>query len=400
MPSPFCVYAIAVFFCIFSPCALCPLSIASASHPPPSPPPAGNWVSAYQGLTLADCPIGIQLAGNAAGGILLLDSSATNVPLVFQTTGSKHLFIERFTGVNVTMVASSGLNCGGSCTVPGWRQGPSYTNGGSLDPGTSGPVALTRPDAPLERRARPTFDDAPTAPVNALTFGAVGDGKTDCTAALQRALAAPGSPPVFLPYGSYLVRSTITMPAGGALVGELGSVLLADATSPAFANADAPTPLLSVPAGATGVRLVDLLFSATGDAPGLVYLDWRAPPTAPSGLWDVSWRLYHAASDLFVVAGPGAGVYFEEGWGCVRGRGHVGAGARGGRGVQGRGRAGACGGVRRRGRGCAGAGESWCLAMSPRWPAQLNSHTSSRHAPPQLVGGLQTTMWTPANPSP
>ena len=276
-----------------------------------------NWVSAFQDLTLADCPIGIQLAGNAAGGILLLDSSATNVPLVFQTTGNKHIFIERFTGVNVTMVASSGLTCGGSCSVPGWRQGPLYAHGGVLDPSTSGPVALTRADAPLERRVRPTFDDSPTAPVNVLTFGAVGDGKTDDTAALQRALAAPGSPPVFLPYGYYLISSTLTMPPGGALVGELGSVLLADATAPAFANAASPTPLLSVPAGSTGVRLVDLLFSLTGNAPGLVFLDWRAPATAPSGLWDVSWRLYHTASDLFLVSGAGAGVYFEEGWGWV-----------------------------------------------------------------------------------
>ena len=94
-------------------------------------------------------------------------------------------------------------------------------------------------------------------------------------------------------------------------------MLLADASAPACASAAAPAPLLSVPAASTGVRLVDLLFSSTGDAPGLVFLDWRATAAAPAGLWDVSWRLYHAAADLFIVTGPGAGVYWEEGWGWV-----------------------------------------------------------------------------------
>ena len=65
------------------------------------------------------------------------------------------------------------------------------------------------------------------------------------------------------------------------------------------------------------MRLVDLLLSVSGDVPGCVLLDWRAPSAAPSGLWDVSWRLYGIASDLFRVSGEGAGVYFEEGWGWV-----------------------------------------------------------------------------------
>ena len=107
------------------------------------------------------------------------------------------------------------------------------------------------------------------------------------------------------------------MAAGGALVGELGSVLLAQGGAAAWADAATPQPLLLVPAAATGVRLVDLLFSVSGDVPGCVLLDWRAPSAAPSGLWDVSWRLYNTASDLFRVSGAGAGVYFEEGWGWV-----------------------------------------------------------------------------------
>ena len=280
-----------------------------------------NWVSAFQGISLANCPIGIQLAGNADGGVLLLDSEATNVPLVFQTVGTKHIFIERFTATNVDTIVSTGLPGapGATVQVPGWRQGPLYAaGGGAPDPAADGKVPLTRPDAPLPRRARPTFDGDAAPPVSATAVGAVGDGRTDCTAALRRALAAAPAA-VFLPFGNYLISDTLTMPPNGALVGELGSVLLANGSAPAFSDAAAPRPLLLVPAASTGVRLVDLLFSATGpgDAPGLVFLDWQAPGDAPSGLWDVSWRLFHGAADLFLVRGEGAGVYWEEGWGWV-----------------------------------------------------------------------------------
>lgn len=163
-----------------------------------------NWVSAFQGIALANCPIGIQLAGNAAGGVLLLDSSATNVPLVFQTVGSKHIFIERFTATNVNTIVSTGLPGapGATVRVDGWRQGPLYAAGGALDPAANGKVPLTRADAPLPRRARPTFDDDATPPVSATAYGAVGDGVTDCTAALRRALAAAPAV-VFLPLYVY-----------------------------------------------------------------------------------------------------------------------------------------------------------------------------------------------------
>ena len=72
------------------------------------------------------------------------------------------------------------------------------------------------------------------------------------------------------------------MAAGGALVGELGSVLLAQGGAAAWADPANPQPLLLVPAAAAGVRLVDLLFSVSGDVPGCVLLDWRAPSAASS----------------------------------------------------------------------------------------------------------------------
>ncbi len=52
-------------------------------------------------------------------------------------------------------------------------------------------------------------------------FGAVGDGKTDCTGAFQRALdaAAKGNGSVYVPSGNFLIREKINMPTGTDLLG-------------------------------------------------------------------------------------------------------------------------------------------------------------------------------------
>jgi len=82
--------------------------------------------------------------------------------------------------------------------------------------------------------------------LDATTVGAIGDGKTDSTAALQQALdtAAKTSSAVFLPPGVYLTRE-LHIPAGVALIGipawnysgPGGSVLrLADANSTCLLN--------------------------------------------------------------------------------------------------------------------------------------------------------------------
>lgn len=181
----------------------------------------------------------------------------------------------------------------------------------NLAPGTIGAINLTRPDAPLERRMRPTFEGE--NPINVLSFNATGDGITDDTAALQKAINQAGVTPVFLPFGTYLISSTITLPPGAALVGELGSTLQAKGGAAAFSDASNPLPMISVPPG-QGARLVDLLLSTVQDVPGCILLDWQGSSTAPSGLWDVSARLYGIASDVFIVHGEGAGVYYEEGW--------------------------------------------------------------------------------------
>jgi hypothetical protein len=66
------------------------------------------------------------------------------------------------------------------------------------------------------------------APLNVMDYGAVGDGTTDDTAAINAAMTAAGvglySRSVFLPSGQYKVTNTITVPVGVTVSGNYGSI--------------------------------------------------------------------------------------------------------------------------------------------------------------------------------
>ena len=91
--------------------------------------------------------------------------------------------------------------------------------------------------------------------------------------------------PVFIPSGKYLISSPLTLRPDAVLIGEGFSVLIANAASPSWTDANTPTPLLSAPAGSV-VQLADLMFTASGNVPGCVLLDWQAGAgNGVSGTW-------------------------------------------------------------------------------------------------------------------
>ncbi|MDO3675738.1 glycosyl hydrolase family 28-related protein [Paenibacillus ehimensis] len=87
---------------------------------------------------------------------------------------------------------------------------------GMLAGGTAGKLGSTYAEA-----ADSTTAGAPVSPwVNVKEFGALGDGKTDDTLAIQTALAKTPNKSVFFPAGTYLISSTINVPVYSSLIGE------------------------------------------------------------------------------------------------------------------------------------------------------------------------------------
>jgi len=267
-----------------------------------------EWVYSFLDLNIINCKTGIIFKGGAVTTVAIIDSSFTSTPLAIDTDSVHHgILLDRVVATNVAHITSTFPgNANGVVTVQSWRQGPAYT-GGKLESTTSGNLPVTRPDTPWPKMPRPDF--GPTV-YNAHDAGAKGDGVTDDTAALQKAI--DGNDQVFLPYGTYLISSTLTLKANTALIGEAFSILMAKANSPAFMNKDSPQPMILTPDDRNAkVALADLVISAEGDVPGCKLIEWRSGPN--SGIWDVHYRIMYGTWGMLHMT-TNAGAYVENAW--------------------------------------------------------------------------------------
>jgi sugar lactone lactonase YvrE len=113
--------------------------------------------------------------------------------------------------------------------------------------------------------------------VNAHSLGARGDGVTDDTAALRKALAENRT--VYLPMGRYRVSDTLTLRPDGVLVGlhpDATQIVLPD-RAPAFQGAGGPKPLLEAPKGGATVVIGVGLYT-NGVNPRAVGARWASGP--------------------------------------------------------------------------------------------------------------------------
>ena len=86
-------------------------------------------------------------------------------------------------------------------------------------------VASAAPSFPQWKIIKTKYPTADTvvAGYNVLDFGALGDGKTDCTQAFQQALdnmRKAGGGTVFVPEGRYVIKGTLQVPTSVTLRGE------------------------------------------------------------------------------------------------------------------------------------------------------------------------------------
>ncbi|KAH7091009.1 hypothetical protein BKA62DRAFT_676926 [Auriculariales sp. MPI-PUGE-AT-0066] len=112
--------------------------------------------------------------------------------------------------------------------------------------------------------------------------GAVGDGVTDDTAALQRVLDRyAGCKVIFVDAGVYKVTKTLEIPAGTQMTGEAWSTIMGAGSY--FGDAAKPKVVVRVGAqGSTGiVEISDILFQTAGPAPGAIVVEWNVHD--PSG---------------------------------------------------------------------------------------------------------------------
>jgi len=154
--------------------------------------------------------------------------------------------------------------------------------------------------APLAALPAPVASDLPALPpaetwANVRELGAKGDGKTDDTEALRKAIAAHRT--LYLPTGIYVITDTLQMKPDTVIIGlhpSTTQLVLVDGT-PAFQGVGAPKPMLEAPRGGSNIVLGFGLYT-NGANPRALALKWMAG--ANSMVNDVRFHGGHGTSKI------------------------------------------------------------------------------------------------------
>ncbi|CAN8097707.1 unnamed protein product [Discula destructiva] len=277
-----------------------------------------DWDWTFMGLTVNNAPIAVDMSAGGSsnqqvGSVIIIDSTFNNVNVGVKTaydagsaaTTNGSLVLENVVLSNTPVAVQNDAGtvlAGGSTTIAAFAQGHAYTlSTGPTD--IFGPVtANTRPSALLGSgsnyytRSKPQYEALSASDfVSVRSAGAVGNGATDDTAAIQAAInsATSAGKVVFIDHGLYLLTSTISIPAGAKIVGESYPVLMASGA--AFADINNPKVLLQVgtEGEAGSVELSDFVVSGQGATAGATLIEYNlvSPSGTPSGFWEVHTRV-------------------------------------------------------------------------------------------------------------
>ena len=241
------------------------------------------FVVVFQGIDCVNVGICVDMGQeDDAGSLTLLDSKCDTCGVV--VNGSSSILLENIA------VTSSGptLRSNGTELVKGSLAGKTYILGHiykdnnnkiSSTKGTYLPYtkrgSLAASNGAYYTKEQPQYTDYPlSAFASVKDAGAAGDGVTDDTAALQRALLANAHCKVtYFPHGVYVVTDTLYVPPGSRIVGEVWSTITA--SGPKFADASNPHVMFQVgKPGDVGVaEITDMLFTVADVLPGAIIVE-------------------------------------------------------------------------------------------------------------------------------
>jgi glucan 1,3-beta-glucosidase len=255
----------------------------------------------FQGLQFKNCDIGINATTGGVGNVgsyVLLDSTADTVNTLVltktqtvaatnttntTTTGDDSVVIENLSVKNVprTVVAGNSTLLTGEVTgtwvygnayMPDSRIGGVHDNG-VLYPTSRSPSLLS--GGKYLTVAPPTYQEYGVERVinikNVPGLPVYGDGQNDDTDSINAILRlTAGRAVTFFPAGTYLVTSTIHVPPGSKLIGEVWSAI--SAAGSFFADATNPQVMVQVGnAGDSGLtQISDMLFTVADVLPGCI----------------------------------------------------------------------------------------------------------------------------------
>ena len=162
---------------------------------------------------------------------------------------------------------------------------------------------LTAPSKPASllsgnkvfERSKPQYENVPVSSfISVKSQGAIGDGVTDDTAAIQKILdGAKDDQIVYFDHGAYVITDTVNVPKNIKITGEIWPLIMA--SGPAFSDQKNPKPVFRVgaPGDRGAVEMTDLMFQTLGPAPGAILIEWNVADSSQGAcaLWDVHFRV-------------------------------------------------------------------------------------------------------------
>ncbi|EPT06075.1 hypothetical protein FOMPIDRAFT_68535 [Fomitopsis schrenkii] len=290
-----------------------------------------NWGWTFQGVNINNCQVGFDVmtggltkADQTAGALAIIDATVSDTPIFYRTSTSSSALAGSVVLNNivlnnvptaVTVLNGAQVLAGGTTTIDSWGQGNVYSGSSGTTQFTSGTITAPSKASSLLAggkifsRTIPQYEDyAVSQFVSVKDQGAKGDGTTDDTAALQAVFNKySGCNIIYVDAGTYVVTSTLTIPAGTQLVGEAWAVIMGSGS--AFEDQTNPTPVVQVGAeGSSGIlEISNVIFTTKGPAAGAIVVEWNvnAPSQGGAGMWDSYIRLGGTAgTDLEVSQCP------------------------------------------------------------------------------------------------
>ncbi|KAF8894484.1 exo-beta-1,3-glucanase [Infundibulicybe gibba] len=284
-----------------------------------------NWGWTYQGITINNCQVGFDLLtggltaeNQSTGAVAIIDAIVNDTPIFIRSSlpsnstlrGSLVINNAKLRNVSTAVGVAGGavVLSGGTKTIESWSQGNIYEGTNSQGTFTQGEIpSPNKPSVLLDGagrvvgKTRPQYADYSVDQfVSVRDHGATGDGITDDTAAIRAILERFSKCRIiFFDAGTYIVSSTITIPAGTHIVGEAWTVIAGK--GPAFEDPTNPQVVIRVgEEGSVGViEISDIIFSTVGPAGGAIVVEWniREPEgqKGAAGMWDSHIRLAGAA---------------------------------------------------------------------------------------------------------
>ncbi|KAG2080260.1 glycoside hydrolase family 55 protein [Suillus cothurnatus] len=300
-----------------------------------------NWGWTYQRVIINDCQIGFNLSGGGNGGEAIIDAVVTNTPIFIKTPNPTNVSVAGSLVLNnihlnnvSTAVMENGTTilAGGTTTIGSWGKGNIYTGTHPNGTFTQGEIpaaykdpSLLDPNGFIVSKGHPMYADYSVDQIMSIkSLGAVGDGVTDDTEAINAVLAKyAGCYIIYFDAGIYKVTSTIQVPAGTQIVGEAWTQIMGAGLN--FNNQEDPNVVVQVGVpGSQGItEITDIVFTTQGPAAGAIILEWNVREPAglqgAAGMWDSHIRIGGANGTHLQDAECRAGTISPECFGAFLG---------------------------------------------------------------------------------